>query len=115
MSKLDELKEQIVESPIWRSMFRHGYEDTPRNRVLMVSGNIWLHLHPSKVRKHGMRLKFTWCMGGITFFLFLVETVTGVSSAVETVSAAVTGASFAAVTFTETVAAEAPPWPSLAV
>ena len=31
---------------------RHGYEDTPRNRILMVSGNVWLHLHPSKVRKH---------------------------------------------------------------
>ena len=26
----------------------------------------------------GIRLSFTWCMGGLTFFLFLVEIVTGV-------------------------------------
>jgi quinol-cytochrome oxidoreductase complex cytochrome b subunit len=30
------------------------------------------------VRKSGIELSYTWCMGGITFFLFLVETVTGV-------------------------------------
>src|SRR5207245_10668948 len=33
--------------------------------------------HPVKIRKSGIRLKFTWCMGGLTFFLFLVETFTG--------------------------------------
>ena len=37
--------------------------------------NVFLHLHPVKIRKSGIRLKFTWCMGGLTFFLFLVETV----------------------------------------
>ena len=72
MTNWERLKQQIVESPVWRSMFRHGYEDTPRNRILAVSGNVWLHLHPSKVRKHGVRLKFTWCMGGITFLMFLI-------------------------------------------
>ncbi len=41
-------------------------------------GNVFLHLHPVKVKKSGIRLSYTWCMGGITFFLFLVETVTGV-------------------------------------
>ncbi len=39
--------------------------------------NVFLHLHPVKIRKSGVRLKFTWCMGGLTFFLFLVETFTG--------------------------------------
>ncbi|MGE3808389.1 MAG: cytochrome b N-terminal domain-containing protein, partial [Gemmataceae bacterium] len=33
---------------------------------------------PVSVRKSGISLSYTWCMGGITFFLFLVETVTGV-------------------------------------
>ena len=48
-----------------------------RNRVLVVMSNVFLHLHPVKIRKSGIRLKFTWCMGGLTFFLFLVETFTG--------------------------------------
>ena len=78
MAMLDELKRQVMESQVWQSIFRHGYEDTPRNRILMVSGNVWLHLHPSKVRKHGTRLRFTWCMGGITFLMFLVTVITGV-------------------------------------
>src|ERR1041384_8479508 len=78
MSKWEELKHSVIDSQVWQSIFRHGYEDTPRNRVLMVSGNVFLHLHPSKVRRHATRLRFTWCMGGITFLLFLVPAVTGV-------------------------------------
>src|SRR5262245_8014658 len=78
MNRWDDIKTQITETQVWRSVFRHGYDDTPRNRILAVSGNVWLHLHPSKVRKHGVRLKFTWCMGGITFLMFLITIVTGV-------------------------------------
>src|SRR5258705_9385391 len=78
MSKWDPLRRRVTESQVWQSIFRHGYDDTPRNRILMVSGNVWLHLHPSKVRRHATRLRFTWCMGGITFLMFLVTVVTGV-------------------------------------
>ena len=68
----------IFTSTVWRSVFRHGYADTPRNRVLQVSANVWLHLHPSKVRRHGIRYRHTWCAGGLTFLLYLVLVVTGV-------------------------------------
>jgi quinol-cytochrome oxidoreductase complex cytochrome b subunit len=67
----------ITETQLWRSIFRHGMPSTNRNRVLVVMTNVFLHLHPVKIRKSGVRLKFTWCMGGLTFFLFLVETFTG--------------------------------------
>ncbi len=40
--------------------------------------NFLLHLHPAAIPQHALRPGFTWCMGGITTFLFLVETVTGV-------------------------------------
>ena len=49
-----------------------------RNRVVVMLTNVFLHLHPVSVRKSGIALSYTWCMGGLTFFLFLVETVTGV-------------------------------------
>src|ERR671922_911125 len=67
----------ITDTQIWRSIFRHGMPSTNRNRILVVMSNVFLHLHPVKIRKSGVRLKFTWCMGGLTFFLFLVETFTG--------------------------------------
>jgi quinol-cytochrome oxidoreductase complex cytochrome b subunit len=72
------LMDQMRDSQIWRSIFRHGYPNTVRNRSLTVLSNVFLHLHPVNVRTSGLRLSFTWCMGGLTFFLFLVETITGV-------------------------------------
>ena len=74
----DEMSRAVLRSPLWKSVFRHDYDDTPRNRLLMVLGNIWLHLHPAKLPRHAVRIRFTWCMGGISFLLFLVLTFTGV-------------------------------------
>ena len=68
----------VKSSYVWKSIFRHEYQDTYRNRVLQVSSNVFLHLHPTKIRRHALRLRFTWCMGGITFLLFLILTVTGI-------------------------------------
>lgn len=72
------LPEYVTNSQIWKSMFRHGYKDIPKNRMLQIASNVWLHLHPAKIGRHALRVRFTWCMGGITFLLFLVLTVTGV-------------------------------------
>ncbi len=74
---MEKLFQAVRSSQIWRSIFRHGYPDTPRNRTLAVLSNTFLHLHPVKVRRSGIRLSYTWCMGGLTFFLFLIETITG--------------------------------------
>ena len=70
--------EQVKESQVWKSVFRHGYADTPRNRILQVSSNVFLHLHPSKLPRHAVRIRFTWCAGGVTFLFYLITVVTGV-------------------------------------
>ena len=49
----------IRNSQVWKSVFRHEYQDTYRNRVLQVSSNVFLHLHPTKIRRHALRLRFT--------------------------------------------------------
>ena len=49
-----------------------------RNRIVVMLTNFFLHLHPVSIKQQGIALSYTWCMGGITFFLFLVETITGV-------------------------------------
>src|SRR5881398_3026430 len=69
--------EYIQESQVYRSVFRVGVPDSDRKRMLVMLGSVFLHLHPVKVRKSGIRMRFTWCMGGTTFFLFLVLTFTG--------------------------------------
>lgn len=69
---------RIRHSQLWRSIFRHDYEDTAKNRVLQIKSNIFLHLHPARIPDHAKKIRFTWCMGGITFFLFLIEVITGI-------------------------------------
>ena len=72
------LGEIIRNSQIWKSVFRHPAPVDRRNRIVVMLTNFFLHLHPVSVKKQGIALSYTWCMGGVTFFLFLVETVTGV-------------------------------------
>jgi quinol-cytochrome oxidoreductase complex cytochrome b subunit len=75
---LEQAGQAIKSSQLWRSVFRHGYPDTPLNQSLIMMGNVFLHLHPVKVSRQAMRVTYTWCLGGISFFLFLVLTITGV-------------------------------------
>src|SRR5262245_30784734 len=75
---LKKLTDSIRNSQFWKSIFRHGPPTTARNRALVMLANVFLHLHPVRARASGIRLSFTWCMGGLTFFLFLVVTVTGI-------------------------------------
>jgi quinol-cytochrome oxidoreductase complex cytochrome b subunit len=70
--------DRIRNSQLWKSIFRHRPPTDRRNRVLVVLTNLILHLHPVAIKKHALQMRYTWCMGGITFFLFLVETITGV-------------------------------------
>ena len=72
------LSDTIRESQIWKSIFRHPMPVDRRNRIVVMLTNFFLHLHPVSIKKQGIALSYTWCMGGVTFFLFLVETITGV-------------------------------------
>lgn len=70
--------DKIKQSQIWKSIFRRGYSETPRNRALAIFGNVFMHLHPVTMPRRLFALSHTWCMGGVSFLLFLVLTVTGV-------------------------------------
>src|SRR3982074_2631560 len=77
-------KEQIeglkdpTKTQVYTSIFRHKHDDTPRNRALGVLSNVFLHLHPAKINRDAVRYSYTWGMGGITFYLFIILTYTGV-------------------------------------
>ena len=75
---LNNLGQRIVESQVWTSFFRHGYPNTDRNRMLTVRSNVFLHLHPTRVSKHGLKITYTWGLGGVSFLLFLILSVTGI-------------------------------------
>jgi quinol-cytochrome oxidoreductase complex cytochrome b subunit len=60
------------------SPFKKGYSDSPRNRSYVVMNNVLYHLHPVKVKRHGVKLSYTLCLGGLSFFLFILLTITGI-------------------------------------
>ena len=76
---IEEITKQIIDSPIWRSMFRGGkWHNTPRDRAQHIIGNVWLHLHPAKLRKRAVKWTYTWGLGGLSFGLFFLLTVSGI-------------------------------------
>ena len=72
------LKQYVKKTKLWKSIFRHDFTDTPRTRLQRIFGNVFLHLHPVRIAKDALRVTYTWGLGGISFYLFLVLVVTGV-------------------------------------
>ena len=62
---------------LYKSIFRVKHDDKPRSRALGVLSNVFLHLHPAKINRDAVAYNYTWGMGGITFYLFVVLTFTG--------------------------------------
>jgi quinol-cytochrome oxidoreductase complex cytochrome b subunit len=75
---IEVLTRRIRESSVYRSIVRHGVADTNRNRSLIVFENLFLHVHPVKVREKTLRFRHTYWLGGITLVCAFVLTVTGV-------------------------------------
>ncbi|MBI2884853.1 MAG: cytochrome b N-terminal domain-containing protein [Candidatus Omnitrophica bacterium] len=65
-------------SKLWKSIFRHDFSDTPRTRLQRVFGNVFLHLHPVRTPKDALKVTYTWGMGGLSFYVFLLLVVTGI-------------------------------------
>ncbi|MET1231269.1 MAG: selenite/tellurite reduction operon b-type cytochrome ExtP [Candidatus Limnocylindrales bacterium] len=78
MSFLERVDQTIRRSAAWRSIFRQPYPADERSRAMAVMNNVFLHLHPVRVRQHAVKFAYTFCLGGLSFFLFLVLTITGV-------------------------------------
>src|SRR2546425_2559588 len=72
-----ELLKKPTKSQVFLSIFRVKDVDKPRSRALGVLSNVFLHLHPAKINRDSVRYSYTWGMGGITFYLFIVLTLTG--------------------------------------
>ena len=79
-----EVQKNVQDNVIWKSIFRpgsiyrKGYRDTSRDRALAAMNNVLYHLHPVKVKRHGLKLTYTYCLGGTSFFLFILLTITGI-------------------------------------
>jgi quinol-cytochrome oxidoreductase complex cytochrome b subunit len=84
VDRIKEVNEKVWTSQVAESIlrpgspFKKGYSDSPRNRSYVVMNNVLYHLHPVKVKRHGVKLSYTLCLGGLSFFLFILLTITGI-------------------------------------
>lgn len=78
MRRQHTIADRVTSSALWRSIVRHGYPDTQRNQALVIASNVFLHLHPVKIKRYATKVSYTFCLGGLSFFMFLVLTLTGV-------------------------------------
>jgi quinol-cytochrome oxidoreductase complex cytochrome b subunit len=84
VAQMTKLGDQVQGSQAWTSIFRpgsifrKGYTDSPRNRSYVIMNSVLYHLHPVKVKRHAVKVSYTLCLGGLSFFLFILETVTGI-------------------------------------
>src|SRR5207247_804127 len=73
-----QFRRALTDNRIFRAWFRTGYPSTPRQQALIMFNNVFLHLHPVRIRRESLRITYTFCLGGLSFFLFLLLTITGV-------------------------------------
>jgi len=69
---------KLRETRVWRALFRHPLPGSPKERISVITSALILHLHPARVKESAIKIRHTFCLGGITAFLFVLEMVTGV-------------------------------------
>jgi quinol-cytochrome oxidoreductase complex cytochrome b subunit len=77
-NRINQLKEFIVNSRVWKSFFRHGWPDNPLDKSLVMTTNIFFHLHPVKVSKKSIKWNYSFGLGLLSALVFLELSITGI-------------------------------------
>jgi quinol-cytochrome oxidoreductase complex cytochrome b subunit len=64
---------------IWQSIVRRDPLSTDKGKSELVFLNVWLHIHPAKVKKEHLKFSYSFYLGFVTFFLFLILLTTGIA------------------------------------
>jgi quinol-cytochrome oxidoreductase complex cytochrome b subunit len=71
------LTTRLFQSRVWRSFFRHDWPDNPLDRSLVMTSNLFFHLHPVKVSHQSLKWSYSFGLGVISVILFGVLVFTG--------------------------------------
>src|SRR5881398_97197 len=76
------LRARVAGQTVWNdvigSIVRNGWPTSVRGRSLAVMNSVFLHLHPIRTRPDAIKMTYTFGLGGVSFFLFILLTITGV-------------------------------------
>ena len=69
----------LTQTKLWQSIFRTKLPiSTNLDKSLVIFNSLTLHIHPVKVRLRAIKFSYTFYLGMISFFLFVLLIVTGV-------------------------------------
>src|SRR5512143_1779059 len=74
---MQNLVQFITNSRVWKSFFRHGWPDNPLDRSLVMTTNIFFHLHPVKVNLKSIKATYSLGLGILTAAAFFSLAITG--------------------------------------
>lgn len=68
----------ITNSRVWKSFFRHGWPDNPLDRSLIMTTNVFFHLHPVKINRKSLNWAYSFGLGVMAVIAFLELALTGI-------------------------------------
>jgi quinol-cytochrome oxidoreductase complex cytochrome b subunit len=79
-SALHQFVSNFLEIPgnLRKSLFRSGLPNSDRTRSAFVFGNVFLHIHPSRVHRWSLRWSTTWGLGVFSAAALILTLVTGI-------------------------------------
>ncbi len=78
MAGTGSINQIIRNNRVWKSLFHQGYPNTDDNRARAMMNSWFLHIHPVKVKRHSLKITYTWGLGVISGILFVILTITGI-------------------------------------
>jgi len=75
---MDRIIKWITNSRVWMSFFRHGWPNNPLDRSLVMTTNIFFHLHPVKVSRKSLKATYSFGLGLLSAITFLELSITGI-------------------------------------
>lgn len=68
----------LTNNRFYKSIYRVPYPKDRRTRAQVVLNSLALHLHPVRVPKRATRVSYTWGLGGLSVWSFVLLTLSGV-------------------------------------
>jgi quinol-cytochrome oxidoreductase complex cytochrome b subunit len=79
MKSLNRIWRTFAGTRVGRSVFRVGLPESNLGRMQAMVSSFVLHLHPAKVHRHSLQFSYTFGLGLISLYLFLILCITGVA------------------------------------
>jgi hypothetical protein len=70
---IKKLFDKFRQTQVGKSIFRRNYEDTTKERMLAIRGNVFMHLHPIRLKRGAVKLRYISAFPGPYYLWCVVD------------------------------------------